>query len=110
MVLRKSRIKRRGVGFICSSLKHGKAECPLRGGTTSGKGPSTEPGVGGDAHGGKAGSKGSGKEGWPMCNKKKNQEVATRLLRRLPGQKARMGTELLRDQRQMLGNGVRQSR
>jgi len=26
------------------------------------------------------------------------------------GQKARMGTELLRDQRQMLGNGVGQSR
>ena len=59
----RSRIKRRGVAFICSSLKHRKAECPLRGGTTSGKGPSTEPGDGGDAHGGKAGSKGSGKEG-----------------------------------------------
>lgn len=67
----RSRIKRRGVGFICSSLKHGKAECPLRGGTTSGKGPSTEPGDGGDAHGGKAGSKGSGKKDGPCATRRK---------------------------------------
>lgn len=67
----RSRIKRRGVGFICSSLKHRQAECPLRGGTTSGKGPSTELGVGGDAHGGKAGSKGSGKKDGPCATRRK---------------------------------------
>ena len=48
--------------WVCSSLKHRKAECPLRGGTT-GKGSSTEHGEGGKSHGGgKDGAKGSGKK------------------------------------------------
>ena len=49
--------------WACSSLKHRKAECPLRGGTTTGKGSSTENGEGGKSYGGgKDGAKGSGKK------------------------------------------------
>ena len=48
---------------MCSSLKHRKAECPLRGGTTSRKGSPTEHGEGGKSYGGgKDGAKGSGKK------------------------------------------------
>ena len=44
-------------------MKHRKAECPLRGGTTNGKGSPTEHGEGGKSHGGgKDGAKGSGKK------------------------------------------------
>ena len=49
--------------WVCSSLKHRKAECPLRGGTTTGKGSSTEKGEGGKSYGGgKDGAKGGGKK------------------------------------------------
>ena len=44
-------------------MKHRKAECPLRGGTTTGKGSPGGHGEGGKSHGGgKDGAKGSGKK------------------------------------------------